>query len=807
MSSKRRVRGWLAGVGGLLVLSGASPVQAQFCETCDDENVCTDDVCVSGVCRSTNNTAPCDDGSACTTDDTCSSGVCVGGAAPNCDDGNLCTDDACASATGCVHADNTVSCDDGSACTMNDACAAGACAGGAAPNCDDANVCTDDGCNPATGCEHAFNTVPCDDGDPLTTNDACSSGVCVGEPPSNCDDGDDCTYDVADEFDNCSHIVRDGPCEDGLACTVGDRCVGGGCVSGGAVTCCPSGESCTAGGVCAASEPAPNEPYRCLRFVWQVDGPDERAVGDIVHASLHIVTDGCNTPSTECGATGHPVAEVSAILNWDPGVLELQMPSLGNPNPADPCDNADCQFACPANEYNWQDSVFPNDCGTGYDSVNFPCTGFPANDGDALYVARAFTTCGGGTLRSACATPSGLHVTTFRFRIVGVPPAGVTRVSLRPCAGRATRTKAKSALPAPSGYPTRDATNTLGPPAKIRLRSCAVAADCDDFLASTVDSCVAGYCAHSGVSCDDGVDCTVDVLDEGTGACRHDPANSLCDPAGSFCAAQVCVPPACPGGTCSPAMSGCLFVLDCLSGQSNPCPNPATCDEATDSCGGCNAPTVAGAGSRYLNVIPAPQGSSEIALRVIGECGEDQSACVARYVQSKCSGGPNNGLDCYTGADCPKRCVGGLNSDADCTIDSDCPIGSCAGRCDAGTLGAMPFYKTAAQWGTANVRGAQIRPGTTYRVHAECNFAGGPLLSRAAIGTTWRWGDIDHDGDVDAIDVTNLVTAFKGSTGPFTFEQLNLFGCEPDDSINALDITLAVDAVKELPFPCAPVCP
>jgi hypothetical protein len=81
------------------------------------------------------------------------------------------------------------------------------------------------------------------------------------------------------------------------------------------------------------------------------------------------------------------------------------------------------------------------------------------------------------------------------------------------------------------------------------------------------------------------------------------------------------------------------------------------------------------------------------------------------------------------------------------------------------------------------------------------------VLSSAASAATWRWGDIDHDGDVDAIDVTKLVTAFKGSYGSSTFEQLNLFGCVPDDAINALDITFCVDAVKELPFPCAIVCP
>ena len=60
-------------------------------------------------------------------------------------------------------------------------------------------------------------------------------------------------------------------------------------------------------------------------------------------------------------------------------------------------------------------------------------------------------------------------------------------------------------------------------------------------------------------------------------------------------------------------------------------------------------------------------------------------------------------------------------------------------------------------------------------VHAECNFGGPPVLSSAAIAKTWMWGDVNNNGIVNAIDVVNLVNAFKGRFGPFTFEQLNLF--------------------------------
>jgi N-acetylneuraminic acid mutarotase len=74
---------------------------------------------------------------------------------------------------------------DGTAC--GDACnGGGTCAGGAcdaiAIDCDDLNACTDDRCDPATGCVFTDNANACDDGSPCTTGDSCSGGSCVGTP-------------------------------------------------------------------------------------------------------------------------------------------------------------------------------------------------------------------------------------------------------------------------------------------------------------------------------------------------------------------------------------------------------------------------------------------------------------------------------------------------------------------------------------------------------------------------------------------------------------------------------------------------
>ncbi len=44
-------------------------------------------------------------------------------------------------------------------------------------------MCTTDGCNEgADVCTHAGNSLPCNDGDPCTTDDTCSNEVCSGTP-------------------------------------------------------------------------------------------------------------------------------------------------------------------------------------------------------------------------------------------------------------------------------------------------------------------------------------------------------------------------------------------------------------------------------------------------------------------------------------------------------------------------------------------------------------------------------------------------------------------------------------------------
>ena len=157
----------------------------------------------------------------------------TGGCPAGCDDGNPCTDDLCTSAGECVnHVKMGAGCDDGNKCTMGDACNAdGVCTGGQNLPCDDENTCTQDGCDPDTGCvfETVGDDMPCEDGNQCTQGEVCSGGICAGGLPKDCgsDDEVDCLTMVCDPADgDCKANVRPegSPCKDGNACTEDDEC-------------------------------------------------------------------------------------------------------------------------------------------------------------------------------------------------------------------------------------------------------------------------------------------------------------------------------------------------------------------------------------------------------------------------------------------------------------------------------------------------------------------------------------------------------------------------------------------------------
>ncbi|MFT7580266.1 MAG: hypothetical protein ACI9MR_001935 [Myxococcota bacterium] len=217
---------------------------------CSDGNACTTDTCDGALgCANTPNTLTCDDGDGCTGGDRCGSGAC-NGVTIVCDDGNPCSVDSCDPNTGActvVNAQNALACDDGSACTVLDRCQMGVCTGDAA-QCDDANPCTNDNCDPLQGCRNAAvaNNTPCSDNNACTAGDQCTAGTCGGTA-LNCDDSDPCTTDACDPDQGCQYGVaaETTACDDGDPCTNPDMCDGDGACAAGASTCgCQGNADC-----------------------------------------------------------------------------------------------------------------------------------------------------------------------------------------------------------------------------------------------------------------------------------------------------------------------------------------------------------------------------------------------------------------------------------------------------------------------------------------------------------------------------------------------------------------------------------
>ncbi len=257
-------------------------------EDCDDGNACSKEECLEGLCVWTDLLeGACDDGKLCTEGDSCVAGVCQG-LLKQCDDGQPCNGlESCDTKTGECVVKFPVVLDDGVACTV-DECDPESGTLSHSPDhaaCDDDNACTEDLCDLLEGCAQTpLSEVTCDDLNLCTTEDLCTEGFCAGTPvvcedglfcngvatcsaedgeclpgtPPATDDGISCTLDSCDEeqdlvvnepdhglcddlnqctedscgLTGCENPDREGTCDDDDACTQGDLCEAGQCLSG-----------------------------------------------------------------------------------------------------------------------------------------------------------------------------------------------------------------------------------------------------------------------------------------------------------------------------------------------------------------------------------------------------------------------------------------------------------------------------------------------------------------------------------------------------------------------------------------------
>ncbi len=265
---------------------------------CDDKNPCTQDTCLPdfGCLNETVDGVPCDDLTACTVQDSCTKGQCHGKPV-DCDDQNVCTDDSCDPATGCLHMNNAASCEDGSQCTVGDLCKLGKCLPGAAAKCDDLNPCTKDSCDPKTGCVHQPQSGgTCNDNNPCTMWDNCKDGVCTGFQLKKCDDGIACTTDACDGQGNCVYKASDAACDDKNACTTDTCSANSGCVYKPVLAgFCDDGNACTSGDACVAGK-CIGAAKDCTDGNLCTDDTCDPKTGDCLHAAIG---DGCDPTSVD----------------------------------------------------------------------------------------------------------------------------------------------------------------------------------------------------------------------------------------------------------------------------------------------------------------------------------------------------------------------------------------------------------------------------------------------------------------------------------------------------------------------------
>ncbi len=631
---------------------------------CDDGNVCTDDACKDKVgCVHTPNTAACDaDGNGCTVFDGCDAGLCKPGAAKVCFDGNPCTIDSCDANTGQCQADAAAAegliCDaDGSVCTVADVCKAGKCAPGNALPCDDGNPCTTDSCHPIDGCIKTPNAQSCEDGDLCTVGDGCAAGVCKAGAVKGCDDGDKCTVDscaaatgkcVHDKLAGCSKpCSADADCKDDNACTA-EVCDSGTCKTTAVAGTCDDGSACTVGDACSAGACAPGKAKDC--------------------------DDG--NPCTDDGC--HPVAGCTHVANAAPcdadgsactptDVCKDKACTLGAAKSCD--DGSPCsKDACDAKTGNCTHDGTPFE-GGACDADGSVCTvGDACKAGACLKGAALPCDDGKSCTVDACDPKTGCTHTAK----AGSCSDGDACTSGDACdskTGACTPGAAKSCDDGDAC--TTDSCDKQSGACKNAAipgcgGGCKLASECDDGKACTDDACKDGACVHSNrsgpcadadacalsgscsggacvggtsVDCDDGKVCTDDACDPKTGQCSWTTNKASCDDGNPCTEADACALGVCKAGKAKDCDDGKVCTNDACDPKTGACLHSDADGKGCDDGDACTADDVCSKGACK------PSGKSELTLTIgTGKAGyKDGAAAIAQFELPWALGRGNNG--------------------------------------------------------------------------------------------------------------------------------------------------------------------
>jgi len=578
--------------------------------------ICSKTVCVpeTGECvvEPNHEGYACDDGDACTVGDKCEQGMCLAGVPMACADNNPCTDDSCDPLSGCTYTNNDSPCNDLDTCTTGDICDGGQCVGGPPPDCDDSNGCTDDGCDPGLGCTHTPNQAPCDDGNACTVGDECKAGYCANQGPAVCDDANPCTDDSCAPGSGCLYQHNEASCNDGDPCTLDDQCELGVCAPGVPVNC-NDGNPCTDdtcgpfGGClyqanddfCDDGNPCTLDD-QCAGGQCVSSGAQDCDDGNPCTTDLCDPVDGCIYLHSQAPCTdGDPCTVNDQCENGECAPGPVVKCDDGNPCTADACEAPGVCVHTPE----------AGECDDGNE-----CTlGDKCEEGACVYSSLEDCDDGNVCTTDSCDPAEGC---THTLNEAPCTDADVCTLGdhchLGECISSGT-------MSCSDGNPCTD--DICDPAGGCFFQ--ANNAPCDDGNACTEeDTCAEGWCATGVPSdCDDDNLCTDDSCDDVEG-CIHTPNDVPCDDGN-----QCTINDQCGGG-------------DCLGGGELPCQDGNVCTED-----GCDPDL----GCTFIG-IP-------------GECSDDND-CTSEdsCVGGMCQGGPE--LNC--------------DDQNECTDDSCIPDGGCS---------------------------------------------------------------------------------------------------------------------------------
>lgn len=505
----------------------------------------------------TNEGLLCNGSNDCLVNFACEMGQCAGGTPVNCNDGNECTDDSCDPESGCIYADNMAPCNDGDVCTTGDTCGVGECAGGSALDCDDGNLC-----NGTESCDSDLGCVPgepqnCDDGDMCNGTEVCDPLLgCQPGAGLPCDDGNICTDDSCNPKSGCVHTLNQAPCNDGDVCTQSDSCANGVCTPGPALLCddqnvCNGVETCDQGKGCVAGQPLPCDDLDACNGAESCD--------PLQGCQMGVALD-CNdgNPCTEdsCAPVSGCVHELLDAVPCDDG---------NQCTDGDLCETGVC-IAGVAKECADDDPCTDNFCDPQQGCVSTlnaaPC------DDDDLCTTGDFCHLGECTGAGELPCDDGNSCTDDSCD----PQAGCQFLAnFDDCDDGSKCTVGDKCsngwcLPGPA-LPCND-DDTCTDDLCLPGDGCVFvnnAAPCDDTdICTTKDACVNGQCTGGpALDCNDNNPCTDESCEPGEG-CQYAFNSAACEDGNECTTEDTCVE-----GACTPG-SG---VLECLDG--NPCTDDA----------------------------------------------------------------------------------------------------------------------------------------------------------------------------------------------------------------------------------------